>query len=66
MKAPDAEIRAMLFEVGMAEAHSHMPRGNWMVLLLEKLDLEDAAERMRVSYDLVFPNLPKKVRDTLC
>jgi predicted DNA-binding protein (MmcQ/YjbR family) len=66
VKAPDAEIRAMLFEVGVAEAHSHMPRGNWMVLLLEKLDLEDAAERMRVSYDLVFPNLPKKVRDTLC
>jgi predicted DNA-binding protein (MmcQ/YjbR family) len=65
VKAPNAEIRAMLFEVGVAEAHSHMPRGNWMVLLLDKLDLEDVSERMRTSYDLVSSNLPKRVREAL-
>ena len=66
VKAPDPEIRAMLIEAGVAEAHSHMPRGNWMVLLIGKLDSGDALDRMRVSYDLVFPNLPKRVRDVIC
>jgi len=65
VKAPDAEIRAMLIEVGVAEAHSHLPRGNWMVLLLEKLEIEDVLDRMRASYDIVFPNLPKRVRDVI-
>lgn len=65
VKAPNAEIRAMLFEVGVAEAHSHMPRGNWMVLLLDKLESDDVLERMEVSYRLVFPGLSRAVRESL-
>jgi len=61
VKAPDAEIRTMLIEVGVAEAHSHLPRGNWMVLLLDKLE-EDVLERLNASYNLIFPTLPKRVR----
>jgi len=52
----------MLIEVGVAEAHSHLPRGNWMVLLLEKLESEDVLERLEASYGLVFPSLPKRVQ----
>ena len=65
VKAPDAEIRAMLIEVGVAEAHSHLPRGNWMVLRLDKLEAEDVLERLEVSYRLVFPRLPKRVREDI-
>jgi len=62
VKAPNAEIRAMLIEVGVAEAHSHLPRGNWMVLLMDKLEAEDVLERLNASYNLIFPTLPKRVR----
>ena len=65
VKAPNAEIRAMLIEVGVAEAHSHLPRGNWMVLLLEKLEADDAIERLKTSYNTVLPSLPKRVRASL-
>ncbi len=65
VKAPDAEIRAMLFEVGVAEAHSHLKRGNWMVLLLDRLDQDDVIERMEASYNTVFTALPKSVREGL-
>ena len=65
VKAPDSEIRSMLIEVGVAEAHSHLPRGNWMVLLLDKLDKEDVLERLETSYKLVFPTLPRRVRDII-
>ncbi len=65
VKAPDAEIRAMLIEVGVAQAHSHFPRGNWMVLLLDKLDEADVLERLKASYNAVFPNLPKRVKVSL-
>ena len=62
IKAPDAEIRSMLIEVGVAESHTHLPRGNWMVLLLDKLEPEDVLERLEASYRLIFPALPKRVR----
>jgi len=65
VKAPNAEIRSMLMEVGVAEPHSHMPRGNWLVLLLKKLEVDDVLDRMQASYTLVFPNLPKRVRDVV-
>ena len=65
VKAPNAEIRAMLIEVSVAEAHSHLPRGNWMVLLLGALEQEDALERLKASYNAVFPSLPKRVRLSL-
>ena len=65
VKAPSAEIRSMLIEVGVAEAHSHLPRGNWMVLRLDHLELEDIAERLEASYNIVFPSLPKRVRVSL-
>jgi len=65
VKAPKAEIRAMLIDVGVAQAHSHLPRGNWMVLLLDKLDEEDVLERLKASYNAVFPNLPKRVKVSL-
>ena len=63
VKAPDAEIRTMLIEVGVAEAHSHLPRGNWMVLRLHKLEQADILERLEASYSLIFPSLPRRVRD---
>ena len=65
VKAPDAEIRSMLIEVGVAEAHSHLPRGNWIVLLLEHLELDDVIERLETSYKTVFPSLPKRIRASL-
>ena len=65
VKAPDAEIRAMLIDVGVAEAHSHLPRGNWMVLLLDKLEQADVLERLSASYSLIFPSLPKRVREDI-
>ncbi len=65
VKAPDPEIRAMLFEVGVAEAHSHLPRGDWMVLFLDKLDEDDVLARLEASYNTVLPNLPRSVRDKL-
>ena len=65
VKAPNAEIRSMLIEVGVAEAHSHLPRGNWMVLRLDKLEQGDVLERLEASYALIFPNLPKRVRDAV-
>ena len=65
VKAPDAEIRAMLIDVCVAEAHSHLPRGDWMVLRLDKLETEDVLERLSASYNIVFPNLPKRVRNEI-
>jgi len=65
VKASDAEIRSILIDVGVAEAHSHLPRGNWMVLLLDKLEAEDVLERLNASYETVFPGLPKRVRDNI-
>ena len=65
VKAASAESRAMLIEVGVAEAHAHLPRGNWMVLLLGRLEQEDAIERLEASYIAVFPGLPKRVRESL-
>ena len=62
VKAPNAEIRAMLIEVGVAEAHSHLPRGNWMVLLLEHLEADDVTERLKSSYNAVFAGLSKRLR----
>ena len=66
VKAPDSEIRSMLIDVGVAQAHSHMPRGNWMVLLLDKLEADDVLERLKASYDIVFPNLPRQIVDPEC
>jgi len=65
VKAADAEIRAMLIEVGVAEAHTHLPRGNWMVLRLDKLEPADVLERLEASYSLIFPSLPRRVRDEI-
>ncbi len=65
VKALDAEIRAMLIEVGVAEAHSHLPRGNWMVLLLGELEPDDVIERLETSYNAVFAGLSKRVRDSI-
>ncbi|MEP3653494.1 MAG: hypothetical protein ABJO36_01240 [Litorimonas sp.] len=65
MKTVDAEIRSMLIEVSVAEAHSHLLRRNWMVLLLDKLALEDVFERLQVSYNTVIMGLPKRVRVSL-
>jgi len=65
VKAPNAEIRAMLIEVGVAEAHSHLPRGNWMVLHMDKLQEDDVKERLKSSYSTVIPSLPKRVRTAL-
>ena len=65
VKAPNAEIRAMLIEVGVAEAHSHLPRGNWMVLLLDNLKADDVIERLESSYNTVFPSLSRRVRASL-
>ena len=65
VKAPNAEIRTMLIEVGVAEAHSHLPRGNWMVLLLGNLEVDDVIERLESSYNTVFPSLPRRVRASL-
>ena len=65
VKVQDEEIRSMLIEVGVAQAHSHLKRGNWVVLLLDKLETEDVLERLKASYDLIFPKLPKRVREPL-
>ena len=65
VKAPMQKSTSMLIEVGVAEAHSHLPRGNWMVLRLEKLESDDVSERLKTSYDIVFPNLPKRVREAI-
>ena len=65
VKAPDEEIRAMLFEVGVAEPHSHFPRGNWMVLRLDRLELVDVTERLKSSYNTVILSLSKRVRASL-
>ena len=65
VKAPNPSIRAMLIEVGAAEAHSHLPRGNWMVLRLEKLDIDDVVERLNASFQMVFQGLPKRVRQLI-
>jgi len=62
VKAPNADICHLLFEAGVAEAHSHLKRGNWMVLHTDKLESEDVCERIDASYDAVFPSLPKRVR----
>jgi len=63
VKAPNPEIRSMLFEAGVAEAHSHLPRGHWMVLLLDRLEEEDVLERLCASYETVLPSLPRRIRD---
>ena len=65
VKASDADVRQLLIEVGVAEAHSHLPHGNWVVLLLDKLEREDVIERLVLSYDIIFPSLPKVVREGL-
>jgi len=62
VKGSNADIRSMLIEVGVAEAHSHLPRGNWMVLRLDRLDVEDVSERLKMSYSVVFESLPKRLR----
>jgi len=65
VKTPDADVRAMLIEVGLAEPQVHLPRGNWMVLLLDKMEEGDVLERLKASYELIFPTLPKRVRAAL-
>jgi len=63
VKAPTTETYTMLIEVGVAKQHSHLKRGNWMELQLGALESEDVLERLRDSYDTVFPTLPKRVRE---
>ena len=65
VKAPDMETCQLLFEAGVAEKNAHLPRGNWMVLHLDKLDVDDVTDRITASYETVFPTLPKRVRDAL-
>jgi len=63
VKAPIPETYLMLIEVGLARQHSHLKRGNWMELQLNALEADDILERLRHSYDTVFPSLPKRVRE---
>ena len=65
VKAPSPETYKMLLEVGVAEQHSHLKRGNWVELLTDKLESDDVLDRVRDSYDTVFPGLPKRIRDGL-
>ncbi|WP_427451059.1 MmcQ/YjbR family DNA-binding protein [Litorimonas sp. WD9-15] len=65
VKAPTPETYAMLIEVGVARQPCHLKRGNWMELQLGTLESDDVLERLRDSYDTVFPTLPKRVREAL-
>ena len=52
----------MLIEVGIAEVYSDLPRGDWMVLLLDRIVMDDVIELLEASYMTVFAGLSKRIR----
>jgi len=64
VKCPDVETATMLIEAGVAERAPYFHR-SWVRLPLDKLDAEEAAHRIAVSYDTIRKGLTKAVRDGL-
>jgi predicted DNA-binding protein (MmcQ/YjbR family) len=65
VKASSPEVRQLLIEVGVGRAHSHLPRGNWIVLLTDRLESDDVCERITASYTQVLAALPKRISASL-
>lgn len=65
VKTMSAESRSLLIEVGVARPHSHLPRGNWVVLLTDKLEIDDICDRITDSYAQVLTTLPKQISAAL-
>jgi predicted DNA-binding protein (MmcQ/YjbR family) len=62
VKTASRDIANLLIHAHVAERHTHMPRGSWVMLLLDRLDADDVKERIETSYQLVIPGLTKTAR----
>lgn len=62
VKTSSRETADLLIEVGVAQRHTHMPRGNWVMLLLDTLSADDVEERISTSYDIVSRTLTQSAR----
>ncbi|GLQ19556.1 MmcQ/YjbR family DNA-binding protein [Algimonas porphyrae] len=62
VKTASRDMADMLIAAGVAQRHTHMPRGSWVMLLLDKLEAEDVRDRIADSYDLVVQALTKSAR----
>ncbi|SFC36966.1 MmcQ/YjbR family DNA-binding protein [Tropicimonas isoalkanivorans] len=64
VKCADVETAEMLKEVGPFEKAPYFHR-SWVLVPFDTVEAEEAAHRLRVSYDLIRAALPKKVRAAL-
>jgi predicted DNA-binding protein (MmcQ/YjbR family) len=64
VKCPDVETATMLIDAGAATKAPYFHR-SWVQLDLARLDPDEAAHRIAVSYDTVRKGLPKAVREAL-
>jgi len=62
LKAPNPEVAAMLIAAEVAQRHTHLPRGNWVMLKLDRLEPDDVAERLQTSHRVVTATLTKAAR----
>ncbi|MGB3408997.1 MAG: MmcQ/YjbR family DNA-binding protein [Jannaschia sp.] len=64
VKCPDVETAAMLIDAGAARRARYFHR-SWVRLPYDGADPEEAAHRIRVSYDTIVATLPKATREAL-
>ncbi|WP_298913831.1 MmcQ/YjbR family DNA-binding protein [uncultured Algimonas sp.] len=62
IKTPDRETANVLIEAGVAQRHTHMPRGSWVMLLPDRLERDDVEERLATSHSLCAASLTKAAR----
>lgn len=64
VKCPDVETATMLIDAGAANKARYFHR-SWVRLPYGGTAPEEAAHRIRVSYDVIVASLPKSIREAL-
>ena len=62
VKTANREVADMLIAAGVGRRHTHMPRGSWVMLLLDQLEADDVRERIADSHALVVKAMTKAAR----